>query len=80
MFALVLPQVVTKPVLEAWLFERIEFHSVPANPSREALFEVLKTHINGGQPVEPQASVTTTWVETIDDPEPAGEWEGGPGA
>ena len=78
MFALVLPQVVTKPELEVWLFERIEFHSVPAN--REALFEVLKTHINGGQPVEPQASVTTTWVETIDDPEPAGEWEGGPGA
>jgi hypothetical protein len=78
MFALVLPQVVTKPGLEAWLFERIEFHSVPAN--REALFEVLKTHINGGQPVEPQALVTTTWVETIDDPEPAGEWEGGPGA
>ncbi len=53
MFALVQPQAVTKPGLEAWLFEHIEFHSVPAN--REALFEVLKTHINGGQPVEPQA-------------------------
>ncbi len=78
MFALVLPQVVTKLGLEAWLFERIKFHSVPAN--RAAFFEVLKTHINGGQPMEPQASVTTTWVETIDDPEPAGEWEGCPGA
>jgi hypothetical protein len=33
MFALVLPQVVTKPVLEAWLFELIKFHSVPANLS-----------------------------------------------
>jgi hypothetical protein len=42
MFALVLPQVLTKPGLEAWLFESIKFHSIPAN--REALFEVLKTH------------------------------------
>ncbi len=45
MFALVLPQVVIKPGPEAWLFERIKIHSVPANrDSRGALRSVEDPH------------------------------------
>ncbi len=75
MFPLVLPQVIPQVELEAWLGERIKLHWVPAN--RAALIQVLQTYLNGGRPVGLHEVVEPTWVETVDDPEPAALGEGG---
>ncbi len=63
MFPLVLPQVIPQTELEAWLGERIKFHSVPAN--RAALIQVLQTYLNGGRPVGFHEAVETTSVEIV---------------
>ena len=75
LWPLVLPQVIPQPELEVWLGERVKFHAA----NRAALIKVLQTHLNGGRPVELREAVVSTWVETIDDPEPDVSGEGGAG-
>ncbi len=75
MFLLVLQQVIPQAELEAWLGERIKFHSVPAN--RAELIQVLQTYLNHWRLVSLPEAVEPTWVETVDDPEPAALGEGG---
>ncbi len=77
LWPLVLPQVIPQQGLEVWLGERVKFHAA----NRAALIKVLQTHLNCGRPasVELQEAVASTWVETIDDPEPDVSGEGGAG-
>ena len=66
-----LPQVIPKTDLEAWLADRVKFHAVPGN--REVLKTVLKTYLNGGKPVPPPgtepaaAAPVSSWNDTLDD-------------